>query len=79
MDKFRNHVDKYYDICPSTCKVDNCPIGYTRTYPDKSCHRVAEINSAELVPNFEEAQAKCRAEGARLYQPRNQERAQHFL
>ena len=30
MDKFRNHVDKYYDICPSTCKVDNCPVGYTR-------------------------------------------------
>ena len=59
--------------------IDNCPIDYTRTYPDKSCHRVAEINSAELVPNFEEAQAKCRAEGARLYQPRNQERAKNFL
>ena len=30
VDKFRNHVDQYYDICPDTCKVDNCPIGYTR-------------------------------------------------
>ena len=52
---------------------------YTRTYPDKSCHRVAEVNSAELVSTFVEAQAKCRAEGARLYQPRNKERAPHFV
>ena len=46
---------------------------HTRTYPDKSCHRIAEVNSAEVVPSFEDAQAKCRAEGARLYQPRNQD------
>ncbi len=71
VDALRNHVYGSFDICPSTCKVNNCPVGYTRTFPDKSCHRIAAVSKLQTAKSFDDAEEICRREGARLYHPRN--------
>lgn len=79
VDNKGNHVTGSFDICPVTCTVNNCPISYTRSFPDKSCHRMPPISPLHTVQDFDEAEAVCQRDGGRLYHPRNKEAWQLLL
>ena len=38
-DEDNNHLGET-EFCPETCPVNDCPLGYYRNYPDKSCIKV---------------------------------------
>jgi len=70
-DQDDNHIAGSEAECEAGCDSNDCPVGYYRLFSDTTCYRVSGSHSDAAVASVAEAEAKCRAEGARLYQPRN--------
>jgi len=71
VDLDRNHLDGNDYPCDDTCSAFNCPVGYYTAFPDTSCYRVSPPHGDATAKSFEEARDVCRAEGGRLWEPRN--------
>ena len=77
VDSNGQHVPGFWDNCQENCPLNNCPVGYVRSFPDTTCYRVASLK--EKVESFEEAEDICQNEGGRLWQPRVLESVDRIL
>ena len=77
VDSNGQHTSGFWDNCQETCPLNNCPVGYVRSFPDTTCYRVASFK--EKVESFDEAEGICQNEGARLWQPRVLESVDRIL
>ena len=68
VDSYGHHVAGHWDDCEETCPLNNCPVGYVRSFPDTTCYRISSLR--ERVESFDEAEDICQGEGARLWQPK---------
>eukprot|EP00095_Tigriopus_kingsejongensis_P007774 snap_masked-scaffold154_size301342-processed-gene-2.15 protein:Tk07774 transcript:snap_masked-scaffold154_size301342-processed-gene-2.15-mRNA-1 annotation:"GJ15814" len=66
-----HHLEGYDKACERTCNVNDCPLGFYRNYPDRTCYQVSSNNPDDAaVETFDQAQAICNGQGARLWEPR---------
>ena len=63
------HVPGKEQDCPATCSSSICPVGF---WPHlNSCLQESATHPSDVVTSVEEAEERCLAQGARLYQPRS--------
>ncbi len=76
-----NHIEgdgTNWGTCDPGCPFTNCPVGYYRAYPDRTCYKFSAAYPVLTQPSWDAAHEACRKDGARLYQPRTTNAEYHM-
>lgn len=78
-DEYQNHISGNEQTCSASCERKTfCPVGFIHMYPENTCYQDSASSTTDLVQTFEEAEAKCSEQGARLLRIRSTEALKHL-
>ena len=78
-DAFFNSLPGSKQTCKSACeRLTNCPIGFLPMHPDNTCYQDSSSSTLDTVVSFDEAEAKCAEQGARLFKIRSTAALKHL-